>query len=186
MSVVVDSGRDSCAQGDCTPKTRSTTPTVAATRVTVSRRFGKSIIMPKLHFVFMSSATGDHVLRLDRRGLVPPAGALVAEDRRHLLVAELVGEGRHGGGVRDAADGLARQPVQHGADVLGRILRRHDRAFLQRGKHAREPLPRELMTRRALVPEYLLTERRPRRARPAWTAPGSRSGPPPPSKSDTS
>src|SRR5215510_2566270 len=163
MSVVIDSGRDSCAQGDCTVQTRSTTPTVAAMRVTVSRRFGKSIIMPKLHFVFMSSATGDHVLWLDRRGLVPPAGALVAEDRRHLLVAELVGEGRHGGGVRDAADGLARQPVQHGADVLVRIARRDDGAPFEWREHAREPLPGELMTRCALVAEYLLTQGRPRR-----------------------
>ena len=55
----------------------------------------------------LSSPSGDHVLRLYRWGLVPPAGALVAEDRRHLLVAELVGERRHRGTVGHAADGLA-------------------------------------------------------------------------------
>src|SRR5215470_1085936 len=163
MSLVADSGRDSCAPSDWTPQTTRRAPTIAATRVTVRRRFKNSIIMADTPLAFISSATGDHVLWLDRRGLVPPAGALVAEDRRDLLVAELIGEGRHGRGVRDAADGLAREPMQHGAEMLGRIGRRHDSAPLERREHARKPLPAQLMARRALVPEYLLTERRPRR-----------------------
>src|SRR5262249_42877030 len=99
MSLGVDSGRVSCAPGGCTPQTSRTTPTVAATHARVGRRLRRPISISEAPLVLMSSATGDHVLRLDRRGLVPPAGALIAEDRRHLLVGELVGEGRHGGRV---------------------------------------------------------------------------------------
>src|SRR6516165_10768737 len=120
MSVFDDSGRDSCAPGDCTLQTKRMAPTVAATHVTRHRELRKPIAMAEAPSS-LSSATGNDFLRLDRRGLVPPAGALVAEDRRHLLIGELVGECRHGGSVRDATDGLARQPMQHGADVLGRI-----------------------------------------------------------------
>src|SRR5882672_8880127 len=111
----------------------------------------------------LSSPSRDHVRRLHRWGLVPPAGALVAEDRCHLLVAELVGERGHGRSIGDAADGLARQSTQHGADMLGRIARGHDRAAFERGEHSREPLPGELMAGRALVAVHLLAERGPRR-----------------------
>src|SRR5262249_20117741 len=141
MSLVVDSGRDSCAPSDWTPQTTRRAPTIAATRVTVRRRFKNSIIIAGTPLAFIASAPGDHVFWLARRGLVPPAGAFVAENRRDLLVAELIGEGRHGRGVRDAADGLAREPMQHGAEMLGRIGRRHDSAPLERREHTRQPPP---------------------------------------------
>src|SRR5215470_4865927 len=120
MSLLDDSGRDSCAPGDCTLHTNRMAPMVAATHVARPRGLSTPIAMVEAPSS-LSSATRNHVLRLDRLRLVPPAGALVAEDRRHLLVGELVGECGHGGGVCDAADTLARQPMQHGADVLGRV-----------------------------------------------------------------
>src|SRR5258705_2999574 len=43
MSVVGDSGRDSCAPGDCTLQTRRMAPTVAATRVARHVRPGSRI-----------------------------------------------------------------------------------------------------------------------------------------------
>src|SRR5262245_61538891 len=121
MSVFDDSGRCSCAPTDCALQTKRMALTIAATCVVPRRELRKPIVIAGTPLLFMSSATGDYVVRLHRRRLVPPAGALVAEDRGHLLIAELIGEGRHGGGVRHPTDALAGQPMQHGADVLGRI-----------------------------------------------------------------
>src|SRR5262245_56370023 len=84
------------------------------------RRRAPSVALAYARLVVMSSPARDHVLRLHRRGLIPPAGALVAEDRRHFFIAELVGECGHGSRVGDTTDGLARQSMQHDADVLGR------------------------------------------------------------------
>ena len=53
--------------------------------------------------------SGEHVLRLHRWRLISPTSTLVAEDGRHLVVGELVGERGHRGRVGHAADGLARQ-----------------------------------------------------------------------------
>src|SRR5215831_15053255 len=87
MSLGVDSGRVSCAPGDCTPQTSRTTPTVAATHARVGRRLRRPISISEAPLVFMSSATGDHVLRLDRRGHTrePLSGELMA---RGTLVPE--------------------------------------------------------------------------------------------------
>src|SRR2546428_14079832 len=69
----------------------------------------------------LSLPSGDHVLRLHRRGLVSPTSTLVAEGRRPPVVGELVGECGEGGPGGPAAEGLCPQSPQHGAGWVGRV-----------------------------------------------------------------